>query len=185
MSMPEQKPGKSRQDYGTPDDFLDALELRFGELTWDCAADADNAVAGGDRFFSKDGESAFDADWRRFKRTDLLYMNPEFSGIAHLWAPLVAKWTTELPWLRLLMLTPAALGSEWYRKHVEDKAMVLPLNPRLTFVGEKDPYPKDLMLSCFGFGVTGVKQWRWAPTAAEKRAERKRLKLAAKRLQAA
>jgi hypothetical protein len=56
--------------------------------------------------------------------------------------------------------------------------MVLPLNPRLTFVGEKDPYPKDLMLSCFGFGVTGCKQWRWLPTAEEQRATRKAQKVA-------
>ncbi len=176
MSMPVQKPGKSKQDYGTPPDFLDAVEDRFGDLTWDCAATAENSVVDGGRFFSEAGANALTVDWRHyFKReaSPLLWFNPTFAGIGHLWAPLVARWTLELPWLRLLLLTPAAVGSEWYRKHVEDKAMVLPLNPRMTFVGETDPYPKDLMLSCFGFGVTGFKQWRWLPSAEERRAARK------------
>jgi hypothetical protein len=171
--------GKSRQDYQTPRNFLAACEERFGSLTWDVAADGNNSVVPG-KFFSRAGLDAFTADWRIFTRQDLLWANVEFAGIGHAWAPLIDRWTRELPWLRILLLTPAALGSEWYRKHVEDRAMVLPLNPRLTFVGEKEPYPKDLMLSCFGFGVTGVKQWRWEPLAADKRAERKRARAALK-----
>jgi hypothetical protein len=176
--MPAQKPGKSKQDYGTPPEFLDAVEERFGDLTWDCAATAENSVVDGGRYFSEAGVDALTADWRHYFKRDaapppLLWFNPTFSGIAHQWAPLVSRWTTELPWLRLLFFTPAAVGSEWYRKHVEDRAMVLALNPRMTFVGESDPYPKDLMLSCFGFGVTGFRQWRWLPSAEERRAERK------------
>jgi hypothetical protein len=30
--MPEQKPGRSKQDYGTPWDFIKAVEARFGKL---------------------------------------------------------------------------------------------------------------------------------------------------------
>jgi hypothetical protein len=186
--MPAQKPGKSKQDYCTPPAFLDAVEERFGDLTWDCAATAENSVLDAGRHFSEGDVDAFQVDWRQyFKREQqpLLWLNPPFGGIGHLWAPLVARWTTALPWLRLLFFTPAAVGSEWYRKHVEDKAMVLPLNPRITFVGETMPYPKDLMLSCFGFGVTGFRQWRWMPSAEERRAER-RLEAAGKpRLRAA
>ena len=39
--------------------------------------------------------------------------------------------------------------------------MVLGLSPRLTFEGETDAYPKDLMLSVFGFGLHGFDTWRW------------------------
>lgn len=179
MSQTPKPRGQSRQDYQTPANFIAACEERFGKLTWDLAAEPHNTVVPG-KYFSKNGLSAFEADWGIFTRADLLFLNPEFSGIALEWTPLVHKWTKLMPWLRILMLTPAALGSEWYRKYVEDRAMVLPLNPRMTFVGEKEPYPKDLMLSCFGFGVTGVKQWRWRPLAADERAERKRVKAAAK-----
>ena len=179
MSMPRQKPGKSRQDFGTPDELLDAVELRFGAITWDVAADADNAVIDGERFFSAGGVSALDDDWsKRFKRTDLLWLNPPFGAISHAWAPLVARWTAALPWLRLVMLTPASVGSEWFRLYAHGRAMVLGLNPRITFVGETTPYPKDCMLSCYGFGVAGFDVWRWQPTAVERRAERKRLRTA-------
>ncbi len=41
--------------------------------------------------------------------------------------------------------------------------MVLGLSPRLTFEGTKDPYPKDLMLSVFGYGMNGFDTWRWKP----------------------
>jgi len=61
----------------------------------------------------------------------------------------------------VLMLTPASIGSEWFQRYVHRKAMVLGLSPRLHFVGAADPYPKDCMLSCFGFGVTGFDIWRW------------------------
>jgi hypothetical protein len=176
-----QKPHRSRQDYQTPPELVDALEDRFGPFTWDCAASADNTIVP-DRFFSKDGISAFDADWSKlFTRDDLLFMNPEFGHVQYQWAPLVARWTTLLPWLRLVMLTPAAVGSEWYRVYVEDKAMVNALNPRLAFVGEPT-YPKDCMVSCFGFGVTGFKAWRWQPTREEKLAERKAARATAKLL---
>lgn len=179
-----QKPHRSRQDYQTPPNLLDALEERFGEFTWDCAASAGNTIVPG-RFFSKDGVSAFDANWAKlFTRADLLFINPEFGHIQYEWAPLVTHWTQRLPWLRLIMLTPAAVGSEWYREHIEDKALVNPLNPRLAFVGEPT-YPKDCMVSCFGFGVTGFRVWRWQPTRAAKLAERKAERAAKKLVLAA
>ena len=44
MSVPIQKPGRSRQDYGTPPEFLAAVVARFGPLAFDLAASRDNAV---------------------------------------------------------------------------------------------------------------------------------------------
>lgn len=164
--MPRQKPHRSKQDYGTPPELVAAIERRFGAITWDVAATADNSVCS--RFFSRDGIDALTDDWSaRFTRRDVLFLNPEFGGIATTWAPLVAKWTRKLPWLRLLLLTPASIGSEWFQQHVHRKAMVLGLSPRLHFVGADDPYPKDCMISGFGFGVQGFDVWRWDEDAAE------------------
>lgn len=167
MGMPRQKPHRSKQDYGTPPELVAAVERRFGALTWDLAATADNTVVA-DRFFSVGGldGDALTAPWA-FKRSDLLWLNPPFGGIGPTWAPLVARWTRKLPWLRVLMLTPASIGSEWFQRHVHRKAMVLGLSPRLHFVGADDPYPKDCMLSCFGFGVAGFDVWRWDEDPAE------------------
>jgi hypothetical protein len=176
--MPKQKPGLSKQDYGTPPELVAAIERRFGMLTWDVAADADNAVVSDGRFFSLAGINALDADWSaHFTPRDLLFLNPPFGAIGHVWAPLVAQWRRRLPWLRLLMLTPASVGSEWFQRYVHKRALTLPLSPRLHYVGADDPYPKDCMLSCFGFGV-GFDVWRWdediaplpAPTPGPKRA---------------
>lgn len=161
MGMPRQKPHRSKQDYGTPPELVAAVERRFGALTWDLAATEDNTVVA-DRFFSVGGldGNALTAPWD-FKRSDLLWLNPPFGGIGPTWAPLVARWTRKLPWLRVLMLTPASIGSEWFQRYVHRKAMVLALSPRLHFIGAADPYPKDCMLSAFGFGVTGFDVWRW------------------------
>jgi hypothetical protein len=43
--VPKQKPGKSKQDYGTPWELIRAIEARWGKLTIDLAARADNAKA--------------------------------------------------------------------------------------------------------------------------------------------
>jgi len=168
MPMPAQKRHRSKQDYGTPRELIAAIEQRFGTLTFDVAASVGNAVV--PRYFSENEggphPSAFEADWSLlFTPRDLLFLNPPFGGIGQWWAPLVTYWTRRLPWLRLLMLTPASIGSEWYQQHVSRQAMVLGLSPRLTFVGTNDPYPKDCMLSGFGFGVVGVDVWRWDGTA--------------------
>jgi hypothetical protein len=158
--MPKQKPGLSKQDYGTPPELVAAIERRFGMLTWDVAADADNTVVDGN-FFSLAGINALDDDWAaRFTPRDLLFLNPPFGAISHVWAPLVARWRRRLPWLRLLMLTPASVGSLWFERYVHRRALVLALSPRLQFVGCEQCYPKDCMLSCFGFG-TGFDVWRY------------------------
>lgn len=169
MGMPRQKPHRSKQDYGTPLELICAVNCRFGQLTWDLAATAENTVAprrpgpGGavDCFFSEGLDDALTTSWEVFTRADLLWLNPPFGAIATTWAPLVSRWTRKLPWLRVLMLTPGSIGSEWFQRYVHRKAMVLALSPRLHFIGAADPYPKDCMLSCFGFGVTGFDVWRW------------------------
>jgi hypothetical protein len=175
-----QKPHESRQDYQTPPELINAVEARFGELTWDLAASPNNAQVRAPYYFTDapGGQSALDADWSLFGRDDLLWLNPPFGSIQHVWAPLVARWSKRLPWLHIVMLTPAAIGSEWFREHVHGKATVLALNPRLTFVGETMTYPKDCMLSCFGYGVAGFDVWRWQPTRAEKSVYRKAAKAA-------
>lgn len=59
-------------------------------------------------------------------------------------------------------VTPASVGSVWFREHVHGKAYCFGISPRLTFVGEKDPYPKDLMLSLFtSEGYSGFEPWNW------------------------
>ena len=58
------------------------------------------------------------------------------------------------------MLVPASVGSCWFADHVFGKALVLPLRPRLVFVGETHPYPKDLMALAWE-GYAGFELWKW------------------------
>jgi len=52
--VPAQKPGRSKQDYATPREFLDAVEQKFGPIGWDLAADHVSSVAGGFNYFGPD-----------------------------------------------------------------------------------------------------------------------------------
>lgn len=91
---------------------------------------------------------------------DTLWLNPEFNNIA-VWAEKCAEEARFMRRGRILLLTPASIGTNWFRDHVEGKAMVEGLSPRLIFKGEKDPYPKDLMLSVYGQAHSGFGTWKW------------------------
>jgi phage N-6-adenine-methyltransferase len=153
--MPKQAPGKSKQDYETPSELLRAVERRFGRLHVDLAARPDNAKA--PRFVTPERDS-LKVDWSAEFWGSRCWLNPEFADIA----PWAAKCSTSRG-LHIFLLTPASIGANWFAEHVHGKAVVLGLSPRLTFVGASDPYPKDCMLSIFGFGVAGFDVWRWAP----------------------
>ena len=61
---------------------------------------------------------------------------------------------------RIFLLTPASIGANWFAEHVYGKAHVLALQGRLTFVGHKQPYPKDCILSVYGV-KPGFSVWDW------------------------
>jgi hypothetical protein len=159
--------GQSKQDYGTPREFLDAVGRRFGAITFDLAANATNAVA--PAYFgpgSPLNEDALDelAFW---PNEGVLWLNPPFADIDPS-ARECATWTkrgAQPPNARLLMLVPASVGSEWWHEHIRPNADVLFLSPRLTFVGTTDPYPKDLGLCIFDPMRKGLPKvqgrWRW------------------------
>lgn len=152
--MPEQKPGKSKQDYGTPDDFMLAVQNKFGEIEFDLAASEENSVHG-TKWFSEE-EDSLKQDWRQLD--GVLWLNPPYANIE----PWAKKCSESMgPGRTILMLVPASVGSEWYRYYVEDFAHVLALNPRLTFKGCSAPYPKDCILAVYSHGLQGFHSWRW------------------------
>jgi phage N-6-adenine-methyltransferase len=133
--------------------FLDAVEKRFGKISWDLAASQTNAVC--DLWIGEKQNSLLQ-DWHRLH--GLLWLNPPFADIAP-WAKKCALEAAK--GARIVLLIPAAVGSEWFREHVHPHAFTLALNPRLTFSGETTPYPKDCMLSVFSAGIRGFDVWRW------------------------
>jgi len=158
-AMPRQKRGRSKQDYGTPWPLIHAVEARFGPLAVDLAARADNAKA--PRFITPE-EDSLRVVWSERFPGAFGWLNPEFDPIAP-WAAKCAAETAKPGRLRVALLTPASVGSNWYAEHVHGRAAVLALSPRIVFEGETLPYPKDCILSVFGLGVAGFDVWRWQP----------------------
>lgn len=166
--MPQQRPGRSKQNVGTPPALLLAVrELLGGELTWDLAATAKNTVA--PRYLGRGspaGANALAASWHRLPRAaaDWIWLNPPFGDIA----PWAAKCAAEA-WLgaAIALLVPASVGAEWYGAYVHGKAEPLALTPRVTFVGHTQPYPKDLLLCVYRPGAVGaeLRPWRWKAAA--------------------
>jgi len=168
MKMPVQKPGKSKQDYGTPRDFLAAAQRRFGFIEVDLAARSDNKKAS-DHLGpgSEYAEDSLAFDWLSFGTSAAFFLNPPFAKITP-WAKKCAATNVGLDSGRILFLVPAAVGANWFARYVHGHALVLVLNGRLTFegmepnpkTGKVDPYPKDCMLCVFG-EKPGFDVWRW------------------------
>ena len=156
MTMPVQKPGSSFQAYETPEDFVAAIVRRFGPIDVDLACHAHTSKGAIGITPEEDSLSVAWCQWY----DDTLWLNPEFNNIP-VWAEKCAEEARFMRRGRILLLTPASIGTNWFRDHVNRKAMVLGLSPRLTFKGEKDPYPKDLMLSVYGQAYSGFDTWSW------------------------
>lgn len=166
--VPAQKPGRSKQDYATPREFLAAVKVKFGihEWAWDLAAVRENCVC--PNYYGPDATAiahrdALLCDWT--KRRGDLWLNPPYADIAP-WAEkcgstqvLRRKNAGNSEAGRIFFLVPAAVGSNWFANHVDGKARVIFPRPRLSFDG-KAPYPKDVLLAVFG-EIPGYKCWRW------------------------
>jgi DNA (cytosine-5)-methyltransferase 1 len=154
--MPRQKPGRSKQDYQTPPEFIAAVKrkLRIREFDIDLAASAENAQA----------ESYIDEEinslnpyiyWDEYNEGGWSWLNPPFSNIR----PWVEK--AMLSTSKIAVLVPASVGSNWWREYVHEVATVLFLNGRLTFVGASAPCPKDCALLLYNAGPSADLYYIW------------------------
>lgn len=151
--------GRSKQDYATPDDLIQAVVKKFGPLALDLAADDRNTKA--PRWFDEQVDS-LKQDWvaamRTAKPESWAWLNPPFGNIA----PWAAKCSVESRrGGRILFLVPAAVGANWWRDYVHKRARVYFLNGRVCFDG-KNGFPKDCALCVYGM-QPGYEIWRWKP----------------------
>jgi DNA (cytosine-5)-methyltransferase 1 len=155
---PKQKPGRSKQDYCTPPEFLEALKrrLHITEFEIDLATSDENHVA---QMWITEQNNSLIQNWGPPYVKGWGFCNPPFAHIR----PWVEKAATESANGALIaMLVPAGVGANWWRDYVDGLAHVLFLNGRLTFVGETAPYPKDcaiLLWTPFIYG--GYEIWNW------------------------
>lgn len=158
MTEPAQKPGRSKQDYGTPPEFLEAVRKRLDIVFFDCdlAASYENAVAA---MYYTAAENALLQSWVCGGGWN--WLNPPFTDIGS-WAN-KANISSTLFGAKTAMLVPAAVGANWWRDYVHEQASVLFLNGRLTFVGCADPYPKDCALLLYAPNLDELNYdiWTW------------------------
>lgn len=161
MTGPTINRHRSKQDYSTPKIFIEAVEKRFGKLVWDLAATEDNAKA--PKFITPEQDSLAHG-WP--VELGPYWLNPPFDNIT----PWAAKCAEKYLRGTILFLTPAAVGSNWFRDYVWGKAKVIALNGRIIFDGQVEPegwqekhpgkiwkpevYPKDLILSVYNPTLT-------------------------------
>jgi len=149
--------GKSVQTFGTPPEFIKAVENRFGPLAYDLAADETNHKA-----VRWNGPGSVNPDslvcqWELLAPM-LCWLNPPFSNITP-WAKKCLETLAANERSKILLLTPAGVDANWFRDYVHGEARVLFLNGRLCFDG-KNPFPKGCLLSCYGWRA-GYEVWDW------------------------
>lgn len=162
---PAQKPGKSKQDYETPMEFINAVVRRFGPFAVDLAASEANKKA--PTFFGE-ADNSLSCPWAGLLIEAIGFvgwLNPPFGNLDQ-WAAKCAGESKLLhPRAVITMLCPASVGTNWWAEHVDGSAAeVLLLRPRLSFVDTTAPYPKDLALVVYRGeteGGTMYRPWRW------------------------
>lgn len=156
--MTTQRRYQSRQDFSTPDIFIEAVKARLGitDFVVDLAADVSNRKA---TLYLNEEVDALTVDWTQWRGCGWCWLNPPFTDIA----PWAEKCSASSP-TQIALLVPAAIGSNWWRDHVDGKAHVLPLNGRLSFDGI-GPYPKDCALCLYGPIRSGYEVWDWRKQA--------------------
>lgn len=147
----------AKQGHRTPREFLDAVERRFGHISFDLAATDGHEVSDGPHCAFSPEQDSLAQSWAG-ALGQTVWLNPPFANIR----PWVRKLDEECQHLQrwTLCLIPASMGSHWWNDHVLGKCFALGIT-RMTFVGSTTPYPKDLALLCYGFGVSGHGFWDW------------------------
>lgn len=152
---------ETKQDYGTPRIFLNAVEARFGKIGWDLAAGTHNAVTSN---YITIADDSLTCPWHELG-PEPSWLNPPFARID----PWAKKCAAELELgAKILFLVPASVSTHWFWDHVWGRALVLCVSPRFIFdgtppnpkTGKPDPFPKDLILCAFGW-EPGFEKWRW------------------------
>jgi len=144
---------KTDQDAGTDPRLFKALNDHFG-FNYDLACTHENQLC---KFGLTTSDDALRVDWHLFN--GYLWLNPPYANIEP-WA--LKCYEESLLGAKIVLLTPASVGSNWFRDWVYQKAWVRFLNGRLTFVGHKSPYPKDCQIAIFDNINFKMDVWDWS-----------------------
>jgi phage N-6-adenine-methyltransferase len=140
--MPSQGNDLKQGVYRTDPEFMAVIREKY-RIIGDLAASDDNAQA---PLYLTEKEDSLSVNWKEFYEICVnsegegwLWLNPPYDNIGK-WSAKCAMASFE--GVKILFLVPAGVGSNWYRKYVEDFASVDMLNGRLVF---DFLYPEDYM----------------------------------------
>lgn len=144
----------SKQNVATPRNFLDAVEQRYGKISFDLAASADNNTA--PNYFDKEADS-LKQDWS--KLPGLLWLNPEFKAIE----PWVKKAAETHFQDTFLCLVPTGFRTHWWRRWCKSHCHTILLEGYFTFEGHTLPFPKDMNLLEYPLKQNRplIESWDW------------------------
>jgi len=158
---------KTEQDVGTDPKLFQVLDEEFN-FVWDLACNEDNCLVKSEGVifyhgFTYPEHDALKESWFPIVGFDYyhpkwLFLNPPYKNIEP-WAK--RCYLQSLMGAKIVMLTPASVGTRWFEEWVYDKAMVKFLIGRPTFKGHDKPYPKDMMISIFDNFNRGFGLWDW------------------------
>jgi hypothetical protein len=147
----------SNQCVATPREFIVAFTAKWGAIGIDLAALEENAVC--ERFISPQ-QNTWETDWLQYADGERwAWLNPEHESSGRAAQRMYAFRAWSYDFMGAL-LVPAAVGSKWWREHVDGKCLeVLPF-PRISF-DDAHSYPKDLALCLYGKHEAGRVYWDW------------------------
>lgn len=159
MSMPLQKPGRSKQDYQTPPELLEAIKdrLRIKDFDIDVAASKENKVC---EYHYDEQSNGLEQSWAVPEpESGWAWCNPPYASIG----PWVRKAAVEAHnGTNSVLLVPASIGANWWSEWVTKYAYITFLNGRITFVGCDNVYPKDCALLLYTpWRMVGNDYWGW------------------------
>lgn len=161
MPEPKHNKGRSKQDYCTPPEFLEAVlrRKRIPLFDMDLAASHANAISCAESYYTKE-QDALAQPW--YRGSGWNWCNPPYTHIEP-WVRRAYQQSCLDDGAKTLMLLPAGVGSNWFRDWVHEKAKVIFLNGRITFVGATDAYPKDCILLEYqpGCWCNDYSVWSW------------------------
>lgn len=155
LTGPSVKRHRSEQVVATPWELIRAVEKKFGRLYVDLAATAENSKCAD---FITPELDTFKQDWSKWLRGHLGWLNPEFDPMR--------KWVEKCAMeqqrgAEFLALAPASIGANWFWDYVQPFATVYSVG-RIKFEGQKDVYPKDLILSHYSLSPNHeLQRWKW------------------------
>lgn len=151
--------GKLDSDERTPKSFIEAVKKRWGQLSWDLAADNRGTVAQADAFYGPSDNSLVQP-WENLFGN--LWLNPPWPPYGDI-TPWVQKCAaaahSSLSYTRFLLFIPAMTSAKWWGDCVDGQAQVNFLAGRFTD-DPSSPYFRDLALCVYG-EKPGYDLWRW------------------------